>query len=137
MNWGLNLKNQQDAIWPSINNQPVKFIRSQDKDAQHVYVKTSKLTQFAKDLGTTPSSRFPLRFRVSNDKHLEMYQILCHFVCFSSNPTPLRVLLISIKHWGIVSFKVLYDRSRIWRYVVPYNERGLPPRNLLFEREKK
>ena len=46
-------------------------------------------------------------------------------------------LRVSFKHWGIVPFNKLSDRSRTTRYVALHIDSGIRPNNLLLERDKK
>jgi hypothetical protein len=97
---------------------------------------TSKDVQLDRDFGTTPSSRFPLRFRAVKEQSAGnvSYILPMRLFLFSFRTN---MELIGKRHCGIVPLKELLDRSRYLRDVVLHIDSGICPWNLLLERDKK
>ena len=99
---------------------------------------TSKFVQLARDFGTTPSSRFVLTFRVCKLQLLGNVSEILPMSLFLLRFKTFKVLLVEDnKHWGIVPFMELLDRSRTPRAAALHIDSGICPWNLLLERDKK
>ena len=99
---------------------------------------TSKFVQLARDFGTTPSSRFVLTFRVCKLQLLAKVSEILPVSLFLLRFRTFKLLLVEDnKHWGIVPFMELLDRSRTARAVALHIDSGICPWNLLFDRDKK
>jgi hypothetical protein len=89
--------------------------------------KISKDVQLAREFGSFPCSWFPLRSNVCKPQLLgnvlEIAPVRLFLLRFS---TP-RVLLISIKHWGIMPLKELLDKSRARRFLALHIDLGILP----------
>ena len=96
--------------------------------------KTCSILQLARDFRTTPYSWFPLRCGICNPKiprniMLERVPPRLFLLKFK---TPKVVLLLVIKHAGIEPLKLLFDKSRTWKYVALHIYSGMNPMRLLF-----
>ena len=99
---------------------------------------TSKFVQLARDFGTTPSSRFVLTFRVCKLHLLENVSEILPVSLFLLRFRTFKLLLVEDnKHWGIVPFMELLDKSRTPRAIELHIYSGICPWNLLLERDKK